>query len=373
MIPTGRQTVFTPARASRAGFIARAMAGIAGCAVALACAGCVGGNVSDGAASASATRSFTAMDTGMNLIINAVDQATADDVAQTCEQRIHELDELLSPVGEQSQIALLNDTDEEVTYFSHDLLPLFTTACSVASETDGAFDPTVYPITSAWGFTSGTYRVPTDSELAGLLPLVNYNHVHIDVSAGAIVLSSGTQMDVGGVAKGFAADKLRGILEQHGVSSALFDLGGNVTAVGSKPDGTPWKVGIANPAAPDQLAGALALGDVTASTSGSYQRFFVDKDGIRRHHLIDPATGYPADSNLASVTVIGSDGARCDALSTALYVKGFDGALELWRSAAEPFEAILIDNDGTVYVTEGIASSFALDAGYEGQMETVSR
>lgn len=360
----GRQTTLVR-------FAAQVVAGAAACAVALACVGCVSGDGSG--ADASTTQSFTAMDTGMTLTINASDQATADDAAQACEQRIHELDELLSPVGEQSAIELLNDTVEEVNYFSPDLLPLFETAFSVASETDGAFDPTVYPVTSAWGFTSGDYRVPSDAELAELLPLVDFNRVRIDTSTGAVVLSRGTQVDVGGVAKGFAADNLRDILKGRGVSSALFDLGGNVTAVGSKPDGAPWKVGVANPAAPDQLMGTLELRDATASTSGSYQRFFTDESGVRRHHLIDPATGYPADSGLASVTVIGPDGARCDALSTALYVKGLEGALEVWRDAVEPFEAVLVDNGGAVFVTEGIADTFTPDAGFADRVTVVNR
>ena len=141
-----------------------------------------------------------------------------------------------------------------------------------------------------------------------------------------------------------------------------------MTAFGSKPDNSAWKVGIADPNAPDQLAGTLELRDATASTSGAYQRFF-DEGGTRYHHLLDPATGYPAASDLASATVVGANGARCDALSTACYVMGLDRSLDLWRASSsvaddKAFDLVLIADDGSVYATAGIADSFAASSAY---------
>lgn len=339
-------------------------AALAACACAVA--GCAaGGNegagATDGArAAATATRAFTAMDTGMALTVHAADQAAADEAADACQQRVRELDALLAPAGDGSELARANAAGGAPTTVSASVGALVGAALDAARETGGAFDPTVYPLTDAWGFTDGEHRVPSPDEIETLLARVGYAAVQVDEAAGTLALDGGAQIDVGGVAKGFAADELSALLRERGVESALFDLGGNVTAFGAKPDGSPWKVGIADPSAPDRLAGTLAVQDVTVSTSGAYQRFF-DEGGTRYHHLLDPATGYPAASDLASVSVIGPNGTRCDALSTACYVLGTDGALDLWRAAdgEDAFELVLIANDGSVRVTEGVAASFS--------------
>lgn len=299
----------------------------------------------------------------MTITVNADDQNVANEAADACATRVAELDAQLAPSGDASELARLNAAEGAPTAVSADVQALVKAAVFAARETDGAFDPTVYPITTAWGFTDGEHRTPSVDELAALLPHVGYEAVTVDEAAGTVSLANDAQIDVGGVAKGFAADELQNILAERGVASALLDLGGNVTAVGARPDGTPWKVGVADPAAPDQLAGALELTDATVSTSGAYQRFFTDDAGVLRYHLIDPATGYPADSDLVSASVIGPNGARCDALSTALYVMGLDRALAFWRACdAEggnaAFEAVLIASDGTVHVTAGIADAF---------------
>lgn len=309
------------------------------------------------------------MDTGMTITVHAADAASAEDAAEACLQRVLELDELLAPAGDESELARANAADGMPTTVSASVLALMSDALDVARETDGAFDPTVYPLTDAWGFTDGDHRVPPSDEIAALLPRVSFEAVQVDSAANTATLSKGVQIDVGGVAKGFAADELSTLLRERGVTSALFDLGGNVTAFGSKPDGSSWKVGIADPSTPDQLAGTLELCDATASTSGAYQRFF-DEGGTRYHHLLDPATGYPAASDLASATVVGANGARCDALSTACYVMGLDRTLDLWRTTStsttddEAFDLVLIADDGSVYVTSGIADSFAASNAY---------
>lgn len=343
-------------------------AGIAGCAFPSA--------VANGA-DAAATRTFTAMDTGMTITAYAADQAAADDAVQTCEERIRELDALLGPADDGSELAQMNAAEGAPSDASSSVSALVEASLEVARETDGAFDPTVYPLTDAWGFTDGDHRVPAPNEIASLLARVGYESVAVDESDGTITLGHGAQIDLGGAAKGFAADALTSLLLERGASSALLDLGGNVTALGSKPDGESWNVGIADPSVPKQLAGTLAVRNATVSTSGAYQRFF-DEDGKRYHHLIDPATGYPAASDLASVSVVGPNATRCDALSTACYVMGLDKALSFWRTTSpatsdEAFDLVLIENDGTVHVTEGIAASFTLAEGRADRMIVEAR
>ena len=322
-------------RSSRRSWTGRAFAALLACALGAALAvgpvGCAGGEP-DGAdvPTATATSSFTALDTGMTLTVHVVSQAVADDAANACRQRVLELDELLAPENATSEIARINAASGASTAVSPATAALVAASLDAAHRTGGAFDPTVYPLTSAWGFTTGDHRVPSPDEVAALLPRVGYAAVQVDEAAGTVTLEDGAQIDVGGVAKGFAADELRALLRERDITSALFDLGGNVTALGSKPDGSPWKVGVADPDDPGKLAGLLEVRDATVSTSGAYQRYFEGKDGTRYHHLLDPSTGYPAASDLASASVVGADGAQCDALSTACFVLGLDGALDLW-------------------------------------------
>ena len=297
---------------------------------------------------ATATASFTAMDTAMTVTVHAHDRNEADEALSSCTEIVRGLDEALSPTEDGSWIARLNDADEPLPA-PDDVEKLIEEALGMAEATGGAFDPTIYPLTSAWGFTSGNYRTPSDAEIETALTRVGFRSVDVDAASGAVTLDNEAQLD----------------------------LGGNVTVLGSKPDETPWTVGIADPHNPEALAGTLQLSEATVSTSGDYQRYFVDSEGIRRHHLIDPETGYPAESGLSSVSVVATSGAQADALSTALFVLGVDRAVDLWRATqndeALAFEAVFIACDGSVLVTEGLSTSFAPSAAYDGRVETVPR
>lgn len=319
-------------------------------------------------ASTSASKSFTAMDTAMTITVNASEQSAADDVVEACRERILELDEALAPENEGSEIAQLNAAGGSAVPASQDMVSLVSASLKSAQLSGGAFDPTIYPLTKAWGFTSGDHRLPSPDEIASLLPRVGYEAVQVNKEADTISLANKAQLDAGGVAKGFAADELRALLQARGINSALFDLGGNVTAIGSKPDGSPWKVGIANPHVPELVAGSMELSDATASTSGAYQRFFEGSDGTRYHHLLDPKTGYPATSDLLSATVVGPSGVQCDALSTACFVLGLDASLDLWRESTHDglpvFDLVLITADGSTYVTPGVAKTYTAADGF---------
>ena len=184
------------------------------------------------------------------------------------------------------------------------------------------------------------------------------------ISGTTVTLDEGTQIDLGGIAKGYASDRVAAIFTEHKVPRGLVRLGGNILAWGDRPDGAGWRIGIQDPADPDNseaLAGVLELKDAFAVTSGSYQRYF-EEDGKTYHHIIDPATGYPADSGLTSVTVVADrntgSGTLCDALSTALFVMGEEQALEYWRSGAYDFQMVLVTEDGRVVATDGLKDCF---------------
>ena len=320
-----------------------------------------------------------AMDTAM-LITTYGERSSA--AAYAAEDVIRDLEKQLSRTLEDSGVSRLNAAGTlELGELDAELIPLLNAAETYRLETGGAFDVTVAPVVSAWGFAGGAeYRVPPPAELDALLERVDGSAVRVEDRT--VTLGPGQAIDLGGIAKGYAAGKVLEVLLANEVPRANISLGGNVLAWGDRPDGTPWRVGIQDPARPEDqnaFAGVLALTDAFAVTSGGYQRYF-EQDGTRYHHIIDPATGYPADSGLASVTVVapaGPDacwnGTMCDAFSTALFVMGEEKTLDFRRHwSGPPFELVLVTEDGRVLVTDGLADRFTPgeDSGYV--YETVS-
>lgn len=302
-----------------------------------------------------------AMDTEMELTVYGNEA-----VLEKAENLISELEQKFSTTSKESEIYHLNHNGSGSV--SADTYALLQAALTLCKRTNGALDISVYPIVQTWGFTTGEYRVPSESELKELLPLVDYKAIHLDENK-TVTLAPDMQIDLGSVAKGYTGNRLAELLSENEVTSAVLNLGGNVHALGTKPDGSAWRIGVANPAG-DGYAGAVDVVDKAVITSGGYERFF-EQDGIRYHHIIDPATGYPADNNLLSVTVIGDDGLVCDALSTALFVMGADKAAEFWRESND-FEAIFITTDG-ICITEGIEDTFSPLGNYQATKVTVLR
>ena len=206
------------------------------------------------------------------------------------------------------------------------------------------------PLMRAWGFTDGNYRVPADAELDALLQTTGWTEVSVDGTTAS--LPGGFALDLGGIGKGYAAGRCKEILKAHGVTSALLSLGGNVSALGSKPDGTAWTVAIEDPDGGDYL-GTVQIADQCVVTSGGYQRYF-EQDGVRYWHILDPETGKPARSGMKSVTIVSADDTLADALSTALFVMGPERAADFWRVHRAEFGAVWLTDDGRLFVTEGL-------------------
>jgi thiamine biosynthesis lipoprotein len=228
----------------------------------------------------------------------------------------------------------------------------------------------------AWGFTTDSYQVPPQAELDRLLANMGMEHVYTEGDAAR--LDEGTRIDLGGIAKGYASDCLVQVFENYEVERGWASLGGNVVAWGTRPDGAPWKVGVRDPKHTEQevLVGMIGLENAFAVTSGGYERFF-EENGKTYHHILDPKTGYPADSGLVSVTVVADcetpgNGAMCDALSTALFVMGEEAALEFRRSSGYAFDLVLVTADDRVVVTDGIAEQFMFNEESEYRYEIVT-
>ena len=288
---------------------------------------------------------FFAMDTLMSVKLWGGEAATSDVSAE-----INRLEALLSVTRETSVLSQLNAAGS--AELSADTTSLLTQALALSERTDGAFDPTVYPLVEAWGFPSKEYRVPNRTELDSLLSCVGTEHVHFD--GATVTLDGGTRLDLGGIAKGYAAQCCAELLKEKGVDAAILSLGGNVQTIGSKPDGSAWIVGIADPADPSQAIAVLTFeGSMALVTSGAYQRYF-EEDGVIYHHILDPQTGLPADSGLLSVTVLADDGTLADGLSTALFVMGLEEGTRFWRESND-FEAVFLTSEGRILATEGAA------------------
>ena len=288
------------------------------------------------------TGEWFAMDTVMTAAVYG-----SADALDAVEAETYRLDALLAAQKDDSEIAAVNDGAEVV---SEETAALLRRALEIAAETNGAYDPTVYPLMRAWGFTDGNYRVPADAELDALLQTTGWTEVSVDGTTAS--LPGGFALDLGGIGKGYAAGRCKEILKAHGVTSALLSLGGNVSALGSKPDGTAWTVAIEDPDGGDYL-GTVQIADQCVVTSGGYQRYF-EQDGVRYWHILDPETGKPARSGMKSVTIVSADDTLADVLSTALFVMGPERAADFWRVHRAEFGAVWLTDDGRLFVTEGL-------------------
>lgn len=319
-------------------------------------AGCSAGNEE-------ITQQFFSMNTTMTVTAYGPHGAKA---ARAVQQEIFRLDRLLSRLTPESDVFRLNAAagSGEFVALNPETAALLTLSKGYAKDLGGTFNPTVAPMMDAWGFGADTYRVPAEAELASLLPLVDADALTVSGDSAALA-TSGMAVDLGGIAKGYAADQAVRILQEHGVTAALMNLGGNITVMGTRPTGEPWRVGVKDPRDPSAYVCVLALSDMTLSTSGAYERFF-EEAGVVYHHIIDPSTGLPAESDLLSATVVSATGSMDDAMSTAFFIMGTDGAIDYW-SSHKGFDMVLIRKDGTILATEGLEHSFTFhgeEAGY---------
>ena len=303
------------------------------------------------------TSEFFAMDTVMDLTAYGSSGEAALTAAQT---EIERLDAMLTVGSADSEIAKLDSG--ATTEVSEETAALLGRALAVSKLTDGAYDCTVYPLVSAWGFFSGDYRVPDAAEIASLLKNVGWEKISVEGTT--VTMPEGMAIDLGGIGKGYASARAKAVMQQAGVVSAIVSLGGNVSSLGQKPDGTDWTVAIEDPDDTTTYFGLLKASDKCVITSGGYQRYF-EQDGKTYWHILDPSTGYPADSGIVSATVVSTDDVLADGLSTALFVMGLDKAEALWRENTDLFDMILMTSDRKVYITSGISDSFSTDESCE--------
>ncbi len=305
---------------------------------------------SDAQASESQSANLFAMDTVMTLTAYGAHAQAGLDAAT---QEIQRLDNLFSISSADGDIAVLNA--QGTNTLSDDTASLLRQALALSEDTGGLFDCTIAPVMTAWGFSTGEYHVPDDATLQDLLSRVDSSKVRLDGSTAT--LPENVSIDLGGIAKGFTSARIMQVFRDQGVTSGIVSLGGNVQALGHKPDGSSWRVAIQDPRDQSENFLVLEIAEQAVITSGGYQRYF-EEDGKTYHHIIDPRTGYPADSGVLSMTIVSADGTLADGLSTSLFIMGPEKAAEYWRAHQDEFDAVWMTDDGSVYLTKGLENCY---------------
>lgn len=300
-------------------------------------------------------------------IYDSQDKALLDDCLALCDK--YEL--VFSRTNEKSELYKLNhrkDTSDkdpnadgqttpypvsgtaDTWHISEDLAALLSEGLDITRESDGAFDIAIAPLTSLWDFTAEDPKVPDDAAIQKALPLCSSDGVTID-GQDITLPSDDIQFDVGAIAKGYIADRMKDLLVKKGVKSAIINLGGNVLCIGSKPDGTPFKVGIQKPFADrNETEAVMDITGKSVVSSGIYERCF-KQGGKLYHHILNPQTGYPYDNGLISVTIISDQSVDGDALSTTCFALGLEDGLKF--AEKKGVQAVFITEDYELHYTDG--------------------
>lgn len=293
------------------------------------------------------------MDTLVAINVVADSPEKADAAINNAFAEIGRLGALLNFFSSESELSRINrNAGTSEVRVSPDTLDVIEKAVYVSESTHGAFDPTIGPEMALWDFRSR--RIPDEKDIRERLPLVNYRLIRINKKWSTVYLEKkGMLMDLGAIAKGYAADKAVEELKMKGIRAGLVAVAGDIRAFGLKPDGKPWRVGIRSPRPRnngDELMASVELTDMAISTSGDYERYFIS-DGKRYHHILDPKTGRSADG-CRSVTVIAKNGFQTDAFSTGVFVLGPEKGMEVLRHMG--FDGVIVDKNGNIETTPGL-------------------
>ena len=298
------------------------------------------------------SKDIFAMDTYMT--VTAYGKNAENGVNKAVDE-INRLETVLSAEKQESDIYKLNETGSGT--LSTETKNIVSKALEINKTTNGAFDISIYPLMVKWGFTTQKYNVPSKNEISKLLKDVDSSKIIFDEKSGNIKLKENMKIDLGGIAKGYTSNRVMQIFKECGVKSGLVSLGGNVQALGTKTDGTAWQIAIENPDKSSDYIGVVSVKDKAVITSGGYERYF-EKNGKTYHHILDPETGYPAESGVKSVTIVSDDGTLADALSTSLFVMGKEKALDYWREHKNEFDTVLVEDNGDITITGGLEKIF---------------
>lgn len=290
---------------------------------------------------------------GMSTVItHKVFGKYADEALKKITDENIRIEKLLSRFIPESEISKINrSAGIEYEVVSDETYKILASARELSKCCQGAFDITIGPLIDLWRNCKSKNIIPTKEEINQVLSLVNYEDLLLDSSDKRVKLRKiGQSIDLGGIGKGYAGDRFVDICKENEISSGFTNIGGNVVTVGTKPDGSDWKVGIQHPRSENSLIGSVIANNRAVVTSGDYQRFYIGNDGKRYHHILNPLTGFPTKSKLLSVTVLAKNSMMADALSTTLFIKGLDDGIKILKQFPG-CDAIFIDEDLQIYIT----------------------
>lgn len=295
----------------------------------------------------------TSMYTIVEITVSSDSKERAKTAIDRAFSELDRLARLLNFYSEDSEVSMINrNAGDKPVKVSPETLEIIDKALYVSKNTEGAFDITVGPVVRLWDFQNKV--LPDEKMIKEKLKLVGYKNIIVDKEKSMVFLKTkGAQIDLGGIIKGYAADKAVDVLRENGIKSGIVAVAGDIKVFGKRPDGGLWRVGIQNPRQKsdrDEIIAAIGLSDMAISTSGDYQKFFI-KDGKRYHHLLNPKTGYPA-YGCQSATVITKDAAFTDAFATGIFILGYQKGMDVLKRLG--FDGVIVDKDGKIFVTERI-------------------
>lgn len=283
-------------------------------------------------------------DTNVTVKVNGSDsEALADKSLELCGK----LEKEFSPTEADSELYKINHRRSQTVTVSDDMAACLSEGLKWSKLSDGAFDVTIRPVSELWDFHAETPKLPQEAAIKEALDKVDYRKVHLNGNQ-LTFESPDTQIDLGGIAKGYASGRIKKMLKQNGADSALINLGGNVSTLGRRADGTDWKIGIQKPFAErGEILTSVETSDSCVISSGIYERYF-KINGQLYHHIIDPRTGYPVKTQLNQASVIGTDDTVCDALSTICILEGTEKAEQLVKTQALNVHILFADRSNSM-------------------------
>jgi len=276
-------------------------------------------------------------------------------------EKVEEVENLVSINKENTEISELNKNagieKVKLSDISYDILKK---GLEYSKLSNGSYDITIGPLVKLWNIGFEDAKVPSQDEINEVIDTIDYNNIEINDSTKEVFLTKkGMEIDLGSIAKGYIADEIANILKQEGVNRAIIDLGGNIYALGSKSSNSNWKIGIQNPFNDrGEVVGGIEVSDKTVVTSGIYERF-IEENGVKYHHILNPKTGYPYETDIAGVSIITDKSIDADALSTLTFTKGLEEGLK-FIEGLDNVDAIFITNDKKIYITDNIRDSFKI-------------
>lgn len=318
------------------------------------------------------TDEMFALDTIISFAFYDDDAEKAKDVIKKCKDEITRLDKLLSATKEGSDVYKINESGNNGVLVSDETYELLKRANELSKSCDGTFDVSIYPLVKLWGFDSKNYAVPPQNDIDSALSYVNYSDIKLKEN-NCVKLKKGMSIDLGAIAKGYIGDKLRSIMKSEKLKRGIINLGGMVILYDSESDSESFNVGVEYPDTGEVFL-TLSTKEDFIVTSGAYQRYF-EENSKRYHHIIDPFSGKPSESDISSITVIGQDAVANDALSTAFFVMGIDKTLEYIKTNKDSFEelysvVILNDEKDELYISSDLAKSgYELNNVYEDKIK----